>query len=307
MDWTAHVRAEFAQLGKQVDETVIEELTQHAAAAYETRRADGVSDTEAEDSTRALIASWCAGTNGPRRIDRTPLLDAAPAGRSLFSGLALDLRQSVRLLRRQPGVACLSVLMIALGVGVTSTLFSVVNGVVLRPLPWKTADRLVRVWENRTGMGAETEEANGLTNITYNVWADAPQTSDGLAGWRATELSLAGDVSVERIRSAIVTPTLFPLLGESPFLGVNFTPEDARAANTTVILSYGFWQERFGAARDVVGKQIAIGGRSRTVIAVMPREFEFPTSETRVWIPFELGPYFTSTGPGRGYRIERFN
>ena len=73
------------------------------------------------------------------------------------------------------------------------------------------------------------------------------------------------------------------------------------------MLSYGFWQERFGGARDIVGKPIAIGGRSRTVIAVMPRGFEFPTSETRVWTPFELGPYYSSSGPDRGYRIERFN
>ena len=117
---------------------------------------------DAEASVRALIQSWCSGTAGPRRIARTPLVQAAPAGRSPFSGLLLDFRQAWRLLRRQPGVACLSVLMIALGIGLTSTLFSIVNGVVLRPLPWKTADRLVRVWENRTGMSAETEEANGL-------------------------------------------------------------------------------------------------------------------------------------------------
>jgi predicted permease len=306
MDWAAYVRHEFARLGKQVDDTVVEELAQHAAAGFEAARADGVATPEAESRIRGLIESWCAATNGPRRIERESLLDAAPANRSVFSGLALDFRQAFRLLRHQPGVTSLSVLMIALGIGVTATLFSMVNGVVLRPLPWKTADRLVRVWENRTGMSAETEEANGLTNITYNVWGEAPQTIDGLAGWRETELSLAGEVSVERIRAAIVTPTLFPLLGESPLLGVNFSAEDARAVNTTVILSYGFWQERFGGARDVVGKQVTIGGRSRTVIAVMPRRFEFPTSETRMWIPFELGPYFFTSGPDRGYRIERF-
>ena len=98
---------------------------------------------------------------------------------------------------------------------------------------------------------------------------------------------------------------MFPLLGESPLLGTNFTAEDARA-NNTVMLSYGFWQERFGGDRDVLGKQIALGGRSRTVIAVMPRGFEFPTSETRVWTPFELGPAYIASGPDRRYRIERF-
>ena len=306
MNWTTCIRSEFATLRKSVDDTVVEELAQHAADAYQAARAEGAPADDAYARVQALIASWCAGTAGPRRIERTPLVEAAPAARSPFSGLALDLRQALRLMRRQPGLAAVSVLMIALAIGVTSSLFSIVNGVVLRPLPWQTADRLVRVWENRTGMGAETEEANGLTNITYNVWSDNPQTIDGVAGWRQTELSLAGESSVERIRTGIITPTLLPLLGAAPLLGTNFTAEDARA-NTTVMLSYGFWQDRFGGARDVVGKPIAIGGRSRTVIAVMPRGFEFPTSETRVWTPFELGPYYSSSGPDRGYRIERFN
>ena len=302
MNWHTEITAEFSRRHKKVDDGVVEEMAQHAAAAFEEARAEGQSPDDAEAQVHGLVVSWCAATTGPQRIERAPLIESAPAGSSIFSGLLLDLRQAVRLLRRQPGVACVSILMIALGIGVTSTLFSLVNGVLLKPLPWKTADRLVRVFENRAGMGGETEWAHGLTNITYNAWGDNPQTIDGVAGWREAELSLAGDSGVERIRSGTITPTLFPLLGESPLLGTNFTSEDA-GANNTVILSYGFWQERFGGARDVLGKEITLGGRSRTVIAVMPRGFEFPTSETRLWTPFELRPAFN---PSRGYSIEVF-
>ena len=302
MDWQSEITAEFTRRRTSVDATVVEELAQHASAAYEAARADGLTVEDAEATVRVLIRSWCANTTGPRRIERTPLAEAAPAGRSPFSGLAIDFRQAFRLLRRQPGIACLSVLMIALGIGVTSTLFSVVNGVLLRPLPWKTADRLVRVFENRTGLSAETEWAHGLTSLTYNAWSDAPQTVDGVAGWRVAELSLAGESSVDRIASATVTPMLFPLLGELPILGSNFTSDDARA-NNTVILSYGFWQERFGGDRDILGKQIALGGRSRTIIGVMPRGFEFPTSETRLWTAFEPGP---NVIPGGGFQVEVF-
>jgi putative ABC transport system permease protein len=305
MNWTSHIRSEFARLGKPVDESVVEELAQHAGAAFEEARADGQSPGDAEAHVRALVVSWCTATSGPHRIERTPLIESAAAGSSIFAGLLLDLRQAVRLLRRQPGVACVSILMIALGIGVTSTLFSLVNGVLLKPLPWKTADRLVRVYENRTGISSEVEWRHGLTNITYNAWGDKPQTIDGVAGWREAELSLAGDSGVERIRSGAITPTLLPLLGESPLLGSNFTSEDARA-NSTVILSYGFWQERFGGAHDVLGKPIVLGGRSRTVIAVMPRGFEFPTSETRIWTPFELRPTYIQRGPDRQYSIEVF-
>jgi predicted permease len=305
MNWEAEIAAEFKRHQKVADIGVVEEMAQHAASAYEAARADGLAGADAEASVRALIRSWCSGTTGPRHIERRSLVQAAPAGRPPFSGLLLDFRQAFRLLRRQPGVACLSVLMIAVGIGVTSTLVSVVNGVLLRPLPWKTADRLVRVFENRSGLSAGTEWAHGLTNMTYNAWSDGPKTIDGVAGWREAELALAGVADVERIRSGSVTPTLFPLLGESPLLGANFTSDDVRA-NNTVILSYGLWQERFGGAGDVLGKQIALSGRSRTIIGVMRRGFEFPTSATRLWIPFGLPPAYTSTGPERGYTIEVF-
>ena len=306
MNWTAHVRSEFARRGKQVDESVVEELAQHAASAFEEARADGQSPDAADRQVRALIGSWCAATSGPKRIERAPLIDSAPGGASIFAGLTLDLRQAGRLVRRQPGVACVSILMIALGIGVTATLLSLVNGVLLRPLPWKTADRLVRVFENRSGMHAETDWAHRFTNISYNVWNNQPQTIDGVAGWREQELSLPGEAGVERIPTTAVTTTLFPLLGESPLLGTNFTPEDASTSNA-VILSHGFWQERFGGARDVLGRQITIGGRSRTIVGVMGHGFEFPTSATRLWTPLELGPYYSPTGPRGGYMVEIFD
>src|SRR5262245_38503863 len=138
MNWTTEVRNEFARIGQQVDESVVEEMAQHAAAAFEEARADGQSHDDAQAQVRGLVAAWCTATTGPRRIERAPLRESAPAGSSIFAGMLLDVRQAGRLLRRQPGVACVSILMIALAIGVTSTLFSLVNGVLLKPLPWKT-------------------------------------------------------------------------------------------------------------------------------------------------------------------------
>ena len=304
MNWHAVIREEFRRLRKAVDDSVVEEFAQHAAAAWEEARADGALPAEADAAVKALIASWCRGTTGPDRIVRAPLVEAAPASSSPFAGLGLDARQAVRMLRRQPGVACLSILMIALGIGVTSTLFSLVNGVLLRPLPWKTADRLVRVYEERSGMSASNSESHTLTNVTYRAWADRPQTIDAIAGWRDGELMLAAESGMERVRSAAVTPTMFPMLGASPLIGANFTDEDARAGNT-VILSYGFWQERFGGAHDALGKSITLSGRSRAIVGVMPRGFEFPTADARMWTPHEIGP---SVMPdGRGRRVDTFS
>jgi predicted permease len=305
MEWSTHVRNEFVRHGKQVDESVVEELAQHAAAAFEEARADGLSSDDAEAQVLGLVMSWCTATTGPQRIDRAPLIESAPAGSSMFAGLVLDFRQAIRLLRRQPVVACVSILMIALAIGVTSALFSIVNGVLLKPLPWKAANRLVRVYEERSGMIARDSLAHALTNVTYNAWADGSRTIDGVAGWLEGELMLGGDAGLERVAYAAVTPTLFPLLGEVPLLGATFGDDDARA-NNTVILSYGFWQERFGGARDVLGQSITLGGRSRAIVAVMPRGFEFPTGEARLWTPLDVPPAY-QPGTDRRRLIFQFN
>src|SRR5262245_25559857 len=130
MNWATEITVEFARLGKQVDDTVVEELAQHAAGAFEAARADGQSITDAEASVRALVAAWCAGTRGPRRIERLLLQRSAPAGPPSLkgfsaAGLGLDFRLSLRLLWRQPGFSVISIAMIALGIAATTSIFSV--------------------------------------------------------------------------------------------------------------------------------------------------------------------------------------
>src|SRR5262245_16408636 len=179
MSWHNEVRAEFTVRQKTVDDTVVEELAQHAAAAFEAARADGQSIADAEARVRALIASWCAGTNGPRRLMRpalsdvegTPLSEFARPSRSRLAGLGLDARHALRLIRRQPGAALISIVMIALGIGATTILFSLVNGVLLKPLPWKDSDRLVRVYEARKST-AMLAARYAFTNATYHVWTN---------------------------------------------------------------------------------------------------------------------------------------
>ena len=280
MNWHDEIRSEFIRRQKAVDDTVVEELAQHATAAFEEARADGQSPDDAERHVRALLSSWCE-TDGPRRIERAPLIESAPAGSSIFAGLSLDLRQAVRLLRRQPGVACVSILMIALGIGVTSTLFSLVNGVLLKPLPWKTADRLVRVYEERSGMSARDGTAHMLTNVTYNAWSDRPQI-DGVAGWTDGELMLAGDAGLGAPAYAAVTDAV--PAGEPLLLGANFTAEDARA-NSTVILSTA--SGRSASAAPGPGKADHARRPFADDSRVMPRGFEVPRARGcgRRWVP----------------------
>src|SRR5262245_7077166 len=268
MDWAAHVRGEFARLGRSVDESVVEEIAQHAAAAYEASRTDGESAAAAEAGVRTLVASWCEGTSGPRRIAR-PALPAAPStGSSPLSGLVLDVRLSLRLLRRQPGFAVLSITLIALAIASTTSLFSVVNGVVLKPLPRVNMEGLVRVFETSHIAPAGTR----ISNVTYYAWRDAPATIAGIGAWEDEILSHQGPAGLELVRAATITANLFPLIGVAPALGRLFT-EDQEVSKDAVILSFGFWRERFGGASDVIGQRLMLGGTPRTIVGVMPNGF----------------------------------
>src|SRR5262245_22584275 len=293
MEWRGVVVAEFSRLNRAADPGVVEEMAQHAEAAFASARAEGATATEAEASVRALVRSWCDGTTGPRRIERPALVEAAAAGRSACSGLPLDLRLAFRLLRRQPGFAFVSIAMIALAIAATTSIFSVINSVLLKPLPGVKAGRLVRVFET----GVERSFTSPLvTNLTYHAWADdRPQTIDGLGGWSDVSMALDGPSGIELVRVARVTASLFPLLGVAPALGVAFTDAD-ELSDDRVILSFGFWQERFGGKPDALGRRLTVAGRPRTIVGVMPRTFEFPSRDTRLWLTerviqaFEVGP-----------------
>jgi putative ABC transport system permease protein len=252
-----------------------------------------------------FVVSWCAATTGPRRIERAPLVESANASSSSFAGLGLDVRNAFRLIRRQPGFALASIVMIALGIAATTTLFSVVYGVLLKPLPWKQADRIVRLQETREGAPG-IEAAPVFLNVTYWEWARNPQTIEGLGAWQPGPLRLDGDGGVEDVQAARVTASLFPLLGVSPLVGTGFT-EGQELSTDSVILSYGFWQERYGAAPDVVGKRITLGGTPRTIIGVMPRQFWFPTRAARLWIPMRVETAYRPAPGGLDWAIRIVN
>lgn len=279
MNWHVQIRSEFTRLGKQVDDGVVEEMAQHAGAAFEAARADGMNAAGAEATVRALIQSWCSGPSGPRRIERAALLESASAGASPFAGLSLDIRLALRMMRRQPGFALVSMTLIALAIAAATSIFSVVNGVVLKPLPRVNMDGLVRVFDSGPG----NEPTTALTNSTYHAWRDSPSTIEGLAAWNDWSLAFEGPSGLEVVRGARITASLFPLIGVAPALGINFT-EDQELTDDAIILSHGFWQERFGGASDVLGRQLTLAGRQRTIIGIMPRGFQFPDREARVWV-----------------------
>src|SRR5439155_16937137 len=172
MDWKSRVRTAFAGASHMPDDDVIEELAQHARAMYDTARADGCSHEEAEQRLVAQLDRWRLDAASLRRSSRRPPAVEPPRAASASSplaGLSQDVNYSLRLLRRQPRFALLVTLTMALGISATTVLFSVTYSVLMKPLPWPNADRIVRLKETRGGIAPRF---NSFTNAAYVAWGD---------------------------------------------------------------------------------------------------------------------------------------
>ncbi len=272
------------------DADVVEELAQHAEAAYESARADGFSGPDALARVRSLIAIWCEDPGVARRRRSPSALTVPDRGSdSLLAGLWQDVRYAVRLMVRQPGFAVVAILILALGIGATTTLFSVTYGVLLKPLPWPEPDRIVRITETRKGF--EPRVRGTMSNGPYHVWAAGHSTIEAIGGWLnqpSTAIAFDGG-EPSPLQTVAVTPSLWTVLKARPLLGRAFVDGDVPRGPVTkrlVILSYGLWQERFGGRDDAVGRAVQIDGTAATVVGVMPKTFAFPDRETRAWTPW---------------------
>jgi putative ABC transport system permease protein len=208
-----------------------------------------------------------------------------------------DVRFATRALRKSPGFAAMAILCIALGICVTTTIFSAVNAVLIRPLPYPDADQLVAVYSENPARGYRD------VNISYKdyaSWRDENRTMSALGIWTWVTKTLSEGES-ERIAGASVSANLFPLLGVHPILGRNFLPEEEHVNHDDVVLiSYGLWQRRFGGDSSVVGRMISMDGRSHLVAGVMPPNFNFP-DRGDFWMPFAYDGSMRESHGDRGY------
>jgi predicted permease len=290
MDWKSRIRLEFARTGTDPDDEILDELAHHARAMYDSARADGASPEEATHRVELQMALWSADApllKHPRR--RLPAVVPPHASPSSWAvGLVHDARYALRLFRRQASFSLLVVIIMALGIGATTTLFSVAYGVLMKPLPWPDADRLVVVKETR---GGNRPRFGSVSNAAYLAWREQASTIDGIAAWSSSMATLTGAGESERIRVAAVTASLFPVLGAQPRLGSVFSEGDERVQPpAAVVLSERLWRRRFSADAGIVGRSIELDGRARTVVAVLPDALAFPDRETLAWTPFHVRP-----------------
>jgi putative ABC transport system permease protein len=202
-----------------------------------------------------------------------------------MENLLHDIRYSIRMLRKSPGFTAVATLTLALGIGANSAIFSVVNAVLLRPLPFKDPERLVRIWGKFEKEGIPKNWISEPELIDLNQMSES---FEDIAAYQASGVNLTGNQDPVRVNAAFVNASLFPVLGINAKLGRTFSQdEDQPGQNKVALLSHNLWLGRFGSEPDIVGKTIGISGESYTVIGVMPDGFQFPDQDD-IWVPLAV-------------------
>ncbi|HJT29357.1 MAG TPA: ABC transporter permease [Pyrinomonadaceae bacterium] len=197
-----------------------------------------------------------------------------------------DIRYGIRGLLKRPGFTVIALITLALGIGANTAIFSVVNAVLLRPLPYQKPEELVIVWEDATFAGFPH---NTPAPANYVDWKTQNQSFADMAASNETSFNLTGDGEPERVSAYAVSANFFPLLGVQPLLGRSFTPDEDRPGGTkAVVLSYGLWQSRYGGDRSILNREILLDGEKHAVVGVMPASFQFFAKDVRVWVPMAL-------------------
>jgi predicted permease len=273
---------------RRVERAMDEELRHHLDCEVEEHIRSGLAPEEAR---RAALAAF----GGVEQI-KEEARDAR--GTRPLEDLIADVAYGARVLRRHPSFTAAAVLTFALGSGAATAIFSVVYGVLLRPLSYADPARLVVLWERNVARG---KDRNVVSVANFEAWRDRCRSFDGMAALVPSPVTLTEAGLPERLAGAEVSAGYFRLLGVAPALGQDFAPADSGEAESRVaILSHGLWQRRFGADPSIVGRALRLGGVPHTVIGVMPAGFDPPRfgwlGDQELWLPFRPTPQSRAWG-----------
>ena len=202
--------------------------------------------------------------------------------------LIRDIKFAARSLAKRPAFTIVVVLTLALGIGANAAVFSVINAVLLRPLPYRDADRVVVIWQNN--LTARIPDS-GVAPANFIDWSQQSNSFEAMAGIEPFGFSLLGDGEPERFGAALVTSGFFEATATDPVLGRTFTAEDYQPGNNrVVILTHGLWQRRFGGDTGVIGRKLTLNGQPYVVVGVMPREFQLPP-DREIWAPLTIAEH----------------
>lgn len=206
---------------------------------------------------------------------------------SVLAVLALDVRYAFRTFRRSPVFSAVVVLTLALGIGGTTAVFGVINGVLLEPLPYEHPEELVAIWHTAEGLGASRVP---LSDAMFLAYRDENRSFEAIGIWNPTQVAVTGSAEPERIDAMWVSEEIFAALRVQPFLGRIFATKEIPEDDLQVILSHGYWQRRLGGDPDILGKTLYLEGLPWQVVGVMPPDFRFLDYEPSVYLPAYVAP-----------------
>ena len=256
------------------------ELQFHLEEEAEERQERGLAENEAR---------WAAR----REFGNVSLVEEATRdelGWTRLEQLARDALYGLRQIRRNPGFSAIAIVTLALGIGGITAMFSAFDAVLVRPLPYANADRLVMIWEN---MGkADITSKHQPTPAEWIEWRRLNTVFTDLASSQPGDATLSGDGEPEQVPARKVTWTFWSVLGVQPMLGRPFSEDEDNKSVRVVVISYGLWQRRFGGSPDIVGRKISLNDEPYEVVGVMPRGFYFmPSHEIDIWMPASFPPW----------------
>jgi putative ABC transport system permease protein len=275
LDWKHEIRRRLAGVNLEPtrEAAIVEELALYLEDCYAESIASGATEAEAYQQTLAELIGGETLRRELSRVERPADVIVPGINRraNMIAAFWRDLRFGARMLMKQPGFTLIAVLTLALGIGANTAVFSIVNAVLLRPLPYKEPERLVTLQERYTAAGFSPSYLN------FADWRAQSAVFESMAATRGLEsFNFTGAGEPERLQGRTVSAEFFSTLGIKPMLGRDFlAEEDLPGANPAVILSYEFWRRRFGEDPGVIGKQLTLNNRSFTVVGLAPPGFQF--------------------------------
>jgi putative ABC transport system permease protein len=297
-EWKQEIRQRLAGLNLEAtrEAEIVEELAQHLDDRYNEWLASGATPQESSRAAFAELSESKLLQQELRRVELTVRHEPVVPGsrrKNMIRDIWQDLRYGARSLRKNPGFTAIAVMTLALGIGANTAIFSVVNGVLLRHLPYPESDRLMMV--HGISLRAANEKPP-LCAADFLDWKSQNHIFESVAGFSSSRFNYTGGETPERIEGAWVTADFFSTIGVQPALGRAFLPEEGLpGAPPTVVISDGFWRRYLGSSPNVIDQQITLNARAFTILGVMPSDFLFPAKETELWAADRLAP--TRRGP----------
>ncbi len=258
---------------RRQDEELDREIAFHIDELTEVNVANGMTPIEAR--RQAIL------TFGGRDQAKQKLREVHSS--NFLESLSFNLKAAIRFIRRAPSFSAAIILILAVGIGANSAVFSAIDAVVLRPLPFPNGDELIAIYQQDS---KDRDSNHFVAPVRLEDWNRLNSTFQGISGYYMDDLSETSGPLPEKITEALVAPRFLQVLGSAPQLGRDFTPDEERFGGPdAVLISYAFWQRRFHGDPSALGQKLHVGSFSYSIVGVMPASFRFPNASVDFWAP----------------------